>query len=244
MKKESKKVLSNCRSMGFTLIELLVVIAIIAILAAMLLPTLNQAREKARAISCTNNLKQVSTGLQLYYHDSNGYNPGAMIGNASNTPWVWIPAYYLGDTTAPTMAAFAEKIQTPQNFKYFRCPSDKDTYTNGLKYPNYGMNGGALQNSTANQGLDKRLLSKVKNPSIVMLIGDGRGNKTATSNSSARMSNGYFNTAVMVEEATRHSGKLNYIFVDMHAESRFKSEIKKEVLIADKSIFFDRNQIY
>src|SRR5437870_13760033 len=78
------------KSRGFTLIELLVVIAIIGVLIGLLLPAVQAAREAARRIQCTNNLKQIGLGIHNYESSNGSLPPGAL-------------AYFLnGDVTSPT----------------------------------------------------------------------------------------------------------------------------------------------
>lgn len=80
------------KARGFTLIELLVVIAVIAILMAILMPALNRARNQARRVTCANNVKQLSTSLNIYANDYDGKLPLNRSGY-----WYWDIAYSTTD---------------------------------------------------------------------------------------------------------------------------------------------------
>ena len=78
------------RSAMFTLIELLIVVAIIAILAALLLPALNKARDRARTINCLNNQKELARVMHFYANDYKNYS----VTRQNNKPWPnWLVDY-------------------------------------------------------------------------------------------------------------------------------------------------------
>jgi prepilin-type processing-associated H-X9-DG protein/prepilin-type N-terminal cleavage/methylation domain-containing protein len=177
---------------SFTLIELLVVIAIIALLAALLLPSLKAARDRAEAVACAANLHQVALAFRLYADDHDGYYPPPQVAPAGLRYW---------DLLLPYSDALSVSKRS-----VWHCPADDRPLNSG----SYGQNVNA-QKSLSGTPLapDADYLpyrpDGLKRPTSVIHVGD-----SGTPFQQPRI------WSAVGDVAYRHSNRANLLFFDGH----------------------------
>ena len=208
---------------SFTLIELLVVIAIIAILAGMLLPALNKAREKARQVSCVSNLKQIGLFCVNYADDNLDHCPTYAVLPSNN--WWYERLYpYSNKIFSRKFSGAGWSVTLPANPE---CPSMwadlgklikpvNEIYNpNGTPFHGgYGMNMWTGYNGS----WPVCKLAKFKNPSTKFFVGDVYNGRVIVDD--ILYGENYWGDATTPwGAATRHNNSMNILYIDGHVGS-------------------------